>query len=62
MRRWVACKSLWRLAICLGARWIIFTTYLHQLEVFDSVQIAILKVVTAAMMLLMLLPSFVDVY
>lgn len=42
-------------AICWGTLGI-FTTYLHQLG-FDSVQIAILRVVTAAMMLLMLLPS-----
>ena len=36
-------------AICWGTLGI-FTTYLHQLG-FDSVQIAILRVVTAAMML-----------
>ncbi len=42
-------------AICWGTLGI-FTTYLHPLG-FASVHIAILRVVTAAMMLLMLLPS-----
>lgn len=42
-------------AICWGTLGV-FTTYLHQLG-FDSVQIAILRIVTAALMLLTLLPS-----
>lgn len=42
-------------AICWGTLGV-FTTYLHRLG-FDSVQIAILRIVTAAVMLLSLLPS-----
>lgn len=42
-------------AICWGTLGV-FTTYLHQLG-FDGVQIAILRIVTAAVMLLCLLPS-----